>query len=130
MTRDELQRRYEDYIDCLNRQDWDGLGRFVGDDAEHNGRPLGLAGYRRMLEGDFAQIPDLVFRIDMLAVDPPLVAARLRFDCSPQGTFLGLKVEGRRITFTENVFYRFGDGRIRQVWSILDKSEIEAQLEG
>ena len=44
---------YRAYIDCLNRQDWDAVGRHVDDDVEHNGRPLKLAGYRAMLVKDF-----------------------------------------------------------------------------
>ncbi|MGG2478002.1 ester cyclase, partial [Rhizobium sp. BR5] len=49
------------YLDCLNRQALDDLGTFVDDNVEHNGRPLGLAGYRDMLVRDFADIPNLRF---------------------------------------------------------------------
>jgi predicted ester cyclase len=126
----ELGPLYRDYIDCLNEQDWSRLGKFVGEDVIHNGRPLGLAGYRAMLEQDFRDIPDLVFAIDLLSCDPPLVAARLAFDCRPKGAFLGIAVNGRRICFAENVFYRFAGGRIVEVWSVLDKVEIERQLAG
>jgi predicted ester cyclase len=128
MTRDELADLYRGYIACLNRQDWPNLGRFVGDDVRHNGRRLGLTGYREMLEGDFRAIPDLRFVIALLVADPPLVASRLAFDCTPVGAFLGLPVNGRRISFAENVFYEFQGGKIAQVWSVLDKSAIEAQL--
>lgn len=128
MTKDDLADIYRDYIACLNRQDWAALGQFVHEDVTHNARPLGLAGYRAMLEGDFREIPDLRFNIALLASDPPNVAARLKFDCSPIGTFLGLAVNGRRVSFCENVFYEFRDGTIRQVWSVIDKTAIEAQL--
>ena len=40
----------------------------------------------------------------------------------------GLPVNGRRVQFTENVFYEFLDGRIETVWSIIDKAAIESQL--
>lgn len=33
MTRDDLSGAYRGYIDCLNRQDWDNLGRFVQADV-------------------------------------------------------------------------------------------------
>ena len=81
-----------------------------------------------MLEQDFRDIPDLNFAIDLLVVDPPHVAARLAFTCTPVGNFLGLPVNGRTVSFTENVFYRFADGRIVEVFSIVDKLAIEAQL--
>ncbi|MBR1176133.1 ester cyclase [Bradyrhizobium sp. KB893862 SZCCT0404] len=128
MTGDDLTNLYRAYIACLNRQDWPALGQFVHDDVAHNARPLGLAGYRAMLEQDFREIPDLRFNIELLISDPPRIAARLKFDCTPVGTFLGLAVNGRRVSFCENVFYEFREGKIRQVWSVLDKAAIEAQL--
>ncbi|QOZ68630.1 ester cyclase [Bradyrhizobium arachidis] len=128
MTGADLAGIYRAYIGCLNRQDWPALGQFVHDDVAHNARPLGLSGYRAMLEQDFREIPDLRFNIEMLISDPPRIAARLKFDCTPVGTFLGFAVNGRRVSFCENVFYEFRDGKIRQVWSVIDKTAIEAQL--
>lgn len=128
MSELDLHTIYRDYIDCLNRRDWASLGQFVGDDVSHNGRPIGLSGYREMLEKDVRDIPDLRFQIDLLVVEPPFVASRLRFDCSPRSTFLGLDVGGRRIGFAENVFYAFRGGKIANVWSVIDKGAIEAQL--
>jgi predicted ester cyclase len=128
MTPDELSALYRAYIDCLNAQDWARLGQFVDDDARHNGRPFGLDGYRRMLEQDFRDIPDLRFNIEWLVAEPPRIGSRLRFDCSPKADFMGLKIDGKRVTFRENVFYTFRAGRIAEVWSVIDKAAIEAQL--
>jgi predicted ester cyclase len=119
---------YREYIACLNKQDWANLHRFVHEDAQHNGRRFGLAGYRAMLENDFREIPDLHFNIALLISDPPYIAARLAFDCTPTGRFLGLPINGKRIAFTENVFYAFRDGKVAEVWSVIDKAAIEAQL--
>jgi predicted ester cyclase len=81
-----------------------------------------------MLERDFEAIPDLGFAIELLVCEPPHVASRLRFDCRPKGLFLGLPVNGRRVVFAENVFYQFRGGKIAEVWSVIDKAAIEAQL--
>lgn len=124
----DITHRYRRYIDVLNRRDWPALGEFVAEDATHNGRPLGLAGYRAMLEQDVRDIPDLQFRIELLVCEPPHLAARLRFRCTPAGHFMGLDVNGRSVDFTENVFYTWRDGRIGEVWSAIDKAAIEAQL--
>ena len=124
-----LEDQYRAYIACLNDQRWDDLGTFVAADVKHNGRGFGLDGYRKMLIDDFETIPDLSFKIGILVCDPPFVAARLDFDCSPKSMFLGLPINGRRISFAENVFYEFRDMRIVSVWSVLDKGAIEAQLE-
>ena len=93
-----------------------------------NGESVGLDGYRQMLENDVADIPDLAFEIRLLIVDPPYVASRLVFNCAPRGRFLGLDVNGRRVTFAENVFYEIRHGKIATVWSAIDKTAIEAQL--
>jgi|SRR5271157_3576583 len=50
--------------------------------------------------------------------------------CSPKGKFLGLIVNGRRVSFAENVFYEFKLSKIASVWSVIDKAAIEAQLAG
>lgn len=128
MNKTELADVYRGYIACLNQQDWPKLGEFVDDEARHNGRRLGVSGYREMLEKDFREIPDLEFRIQLLVADPPAIASRLEFDCTPKGKFLGLPVNGRRVAFCENVFYEFRQGKIWQVWSVIDKAAIEAQL--
>jgi predicted ester cyclase len=129
MDKTDLAGIYRAYIACLNRQDWTRLGQFVDDDASHNGQRIGLSGYRAMLERDFRDIPDLTFNIQLLVSDPPLIASRLAFDCRPTGTFLGLPVNGRRVSFTENVFYEFRAGKVWNVRSVIDKAAIEAQLQ-
>ena len=128
MAGTNLADLYRNYIDCLNKQDWTNLGQFVGEDVHYNGQRIGLTGYREMLERDFCEIPDLHFKIQLMISDPPYVATRLAFDCKPMGEFLGLPVNGKRVSFAENVFYEFRGERIAQVWSVIDKAAIEAQL--
>lgn len=128
MTQEDLPSRYRGYIECLNQRDWSRLGNFVSEGTRYNGEVIGLVGYRGMLERDVAAIPDLVFNIDFLVTDPPVIGARLLFDCTPLGELFGLPVHGKRITFTENVFYRFAGGKIDAVWSVIDQTAIRAQL--
>src|SRR6202011_1759571 len=128
MTKTDLSAIYRDYIACLNRQDWPRLGQFVHNEVYYNGQQIGLAGYRKLLERDFYEIPDLHFNVQLLVSDPPYIASRLGFDCSPKEKFLGLDLNGKRVSFTENVFYEFRSGKIDRVWSVIDKAAIEAQL--
>ena len=128
MIRTDLCDIYRDYIACLNKQDWLKLEKFVHDDVYYNGRRIGISGYREMLERDFHEIPDLYFDVQLLISDPPHIASRLGFDCTPKAKFLGLHVNGKRVSFTENVFYEFRREKIEQVWSVIDKAAIEAQL--
>ncbi len=128
MTKTELEDIYHDYIACLNNQDWPRLARFVDSDVRYNGNQIGLEGYRSMLEANFAEIPDLHFNIELLVGEPPYIASRLHFNCTPQGKFLNLNINGANVSFAENVFYKFHDKKIVQVWSVIDKTAIEAQL--
>ena len=129
MPGSDLSNIYREYITCLNNQDWLRLGQFVDNDVVHNDRRIGLSGYREMLRKDFHDIPDLHFRIEILVSDPPYVASRLSFHCTPKGNFLGLPVNGKKISFAENVFYEFRSEKICDVRSIIDKLAIEAQLQ-
>ena len=128
MTRTALSDIYRDYIACLNKQDWPRLGHFVADEVRYNNQRVGLANYCKMLERDFDEIPDLHFNIALLISEPPHVASRLAFDCTPKGTFLGVHVNGKKVSFAENVFYEFRAEKIAQVWSVIDKAALEAQL--
>ena len=128
MTGTDLSDVYRAYIECLNQQDWTNLEKFVHEGVCHNDRRLGVSGYRKMLERDFEEIPDLCFDIQLLVCEPPYIACRLAFDCTPKGEFLGLPINGKKVSFTENVFYRFHDKKIDGVWSVIDKAAVEAQL--
>ena len=128
MTKDELADIYRSYIASLNQPDFPGLEQFVAQTVQHNGRSLGLSGYRKLLQDSLDAIPDLYYEIELLLADPPYVASRLRFDCTPKGILFGLPVNSRRVVFTENVFYEFTDGRIVAVWSVIDKAAIETQI--
>ncbi len=124
----DLADIYRNYITCLNKQDWSKLGQFVHDEVIRNGQPVGLSGYVEMLARDFDEIPDLYFNVELLICDPPFVASRIAFDCTPKGKFLDLNINNERVSFSENVFYKFRSEKIIQVWSVIDKAAIEAQL--
>lgn len=128
MIETDLADIYRGYIDCLNNQNWQRLALFVDDVVHYNGRQVGVSGYREMLERNFQEIPDLYFHVDLLVCDPPHVASRLCFDCAPKGVFLGLHVNGRKVSFSENVFYEFRERKIKNVWSVIDKAAVESQL--
>lgn len=128
MPANDLSTIYRGYIDCLNGQHFDRLGQFVHDEVDYNGKRIGLSGYRDMLEGDFVAIPDLFFDVRLLVCEPPAIASRIHFDCTPVGMLFGMPVNGTRVVFTENVFYQFEDGKIRSVWSIIDKAAIAEQI--
>lgn len=127
MSDQTLDETYRRYLQCLNARRWDDLAQFVCDDAIHNERPLGLDGYRAMLEADVAAIPDLRFEAQSIVAQGDVVASRLVFRCTPVTPFLGFDPPGGPISFTEHVFYRFRDAKIAEVWSLIDVRAIAAQ---
>jgi predicted ester cyclase len=84
--------------------------------------------YAGMIAQDVRAIPDLSFRIDLCVTSHDVVACRLWFDCTPEREFAGITPTGRRVTFAEHVFYRFRDGRIERVWSLIDTNAVRDQL--
>ena len=125
---DDLAAAYRGYLEALNERRFDDLDRFVHDDLRYNDAPITRDDYVRMLEADVAAIPDLVFRIEQLAVQGEIVAARLWFDCVPAADHFGLPVRDRHVQFAEHVFYRFDAGRISRVWSLIDTPAIARQV--
>ncbi|MCV7419682.1 ester cyclase [Mycobacterium yunnanensis] len=123
----DLLNVYRDYLSCLNDRRWSDLDHYVADAVVHNDRALGLAGYRAMLEADTEAIPDLRFVPEILLADDRVVSCRLAFDCTPRHPFLGFEATGRRVSFAENVFYRFDGGKIVRVWSVIDRDAISRQ---
>ena len=128
MQNNDLLAIYHRYLDCLNRQDWDYLGKYVADNVSYNGKFIGFAGYLNARQNEFRAIPDLHFNVQLVMANESMVACRLNFNITPSHDFLGLPVHGKLISFSENVFYEFDNGKISKVWSVVDKAAIEVQL--
>lgn len=123
-----LDDMYECYIACLNARDWRLLDDYVVPDVVHNGRQLGVDGYRALLEQNCRDIPDLHFDVELVVASECRIASRLRFDCTPAGQLLGVAVNGRRVVFHEHAFYTLREHKIAEVCSVIDKAALEAQL--
>ncbi|KAI4868994.1 SnoaL-domain-containing protein [Hypoxylon rubiginosum] len=133
----ELEDTYRAYIGCINAQSMETeLHRFCHAQVVHNTRALTADGYRLLIREAFAAIPDIVFRLGAVVADDEAqrVAARIEFAGTPQGpsTLAGVKPNdnGGRVVvhFAEHVTYRFVDGKIARVWSIVDWASYRAQL--
>jgi predicted ester cyclase len=130
VTKADLEAHYLAYIAALNDRRTGDLAEFVHDELTYNDEPITRRQYQDLISADIAAIPDLFYDVRLLVVDEEQVACRLRFDCTPVRDFLGLSPTGKRVSFAEHVFYRFRDGRIAAVWSLIDRPAIETQLRG
>ncbi len=128
MSGNPVEERYRGYLTCLDERRFGDLAAFVHDPVVHNDRRLTLGEFQYLLRRDVAEIPDLAYGIELLVVAGEQVACRIRFDCTPVTAFRGLPCAGRRISFVEHVLYRFRDGRIAQIWSVIDTDAIRDQL--
>jgi predicted ester cyclase len=122
-----IGERYRGYLACLNEKRFDDLAEFVHDPVVHNDRRLSVGAFADLLRRDAAEIPDLSYAVERLVVEGEEVACRIRFDCTPTA-FRGLPAAEHRISFVEHVFYRYRDGRIAQIWSLVDMDAVRAQL--
>ncbi|KAJ3828851.1 hypothetical protein EV361DRAFT_432254 [Lentinula raphanica] len=123
-----LENQYRRYIDYLNERRTDDLHEFVHEELTYNDKPMTRMDYQNYIADDIARIPDLFFDIQHLLICGDSVACRIRFDCTPVNEFRSHSPNGQKISFVEHVFYRFEDGKIRQVWSLLDDQAIAKQL--
>ena len=128
MSTVDLREHSWNYIDTLNERHFEDLPSFVVGKLAYNGETMTGRQYRELLEDDVPRIPDLFFDVQHLLVDNVYVACRIGFDCTPREPFQGRQPTGSRVVFTEHVFYRFRDDRIRQVWSLLDVTALKRQL--
>ena len=107
-----LAEHYRRYIDTLNERPVGRLEPFVHEQVIYKRESKSLSEYRALIEDAVAAASDLVFRIGLLVVEGEMVAAKLDFDCTPKGCFIGIETDGRRVAFSEHVFYRFSGGKI------------------
>jgi predicted ester cyclase len=128
MTEAEFEAHYRRYISYLNNRRLDELDEFLHEELTYNGQPETRADYRERIAGDLAAIPDLYFDVQLIVVCGDQIACRLFYDCTPQSEWLGLRPNGESISFAEHVFYKFRDGKIYEVWSLLDVASIAEQL--
>jgi predicted ester cyclase len=87
-----------------------------------------LAGYQAMLENDFQQIPDLWFKSELVVCEPPTIAAASSSIARRRAAFSTCLLMAAPCRSLKHVFYEFEASRIKRVWSVIDKTAIEAHL--
>jgi predicted ester cyclase len=128
MTDADLEARYRAYLGVLNERRLDDLVHHVADALTYNGEPMTRRQYRDLIAADLAAVPDLVYDAHVLVAAGDRVGCRLVFECTPERELLGFPPTGARIRFAEHVFYRYQDGRIAEVDSLIDRPAVAAQL--
>ncbi|WP_425962196.1 ester cyclase [Rhizobium nepotum] len=121
-----------DYLDCLNRRAFDELGTLRQRRSNTTDARLGCRAIATCWSGISPSIPDLSSRHRSSVSNGTRTGARLFFDCAPKIHLHGTSGQWQarcgstRARFLPN----WNTAKIRRVWSVIDKAEIERQLGG
>jgi predicted ester cyclase len=119
---------YRSYIDCLNSGNLEQLSDFIQEKLIYNDKEITLEIYKEERLRERTAIPDLFYHISLLVTDEKTIACRLEFDCTPVNEFMGIKPNGNKAIFAENVFYTLVQGKISAVLSLIDIDAIRKQI--
>ncbi|MGW3995860.1 ester cyclase [Amycolatopsis sp. NPDC004772] len=125
-----MRELYRRYLELLNNRRFDELGELFHEQVTRNGLPVD----RDQLIADIRHttteaVPDLVWTVrDVIAVDDRL-AVRLTDTGTPVGEWLGIRPTGRSFEIDETAFYRIRDGRIEDMWFVVDTMTAQRQLD-
>lgn len=72
--------------------------------------------------------PDLEMKIEALIQERNLVAARLEFSGTHEGSWRGASPTGREVTMALMMFFRFENGRLVELWESDDQLGFRQQL--
>lgn len=113
--------------------DVDSFGRYLHEDvAVHAPAGLSTVGIESEKESwrkAKSAMPDLHHEFMDVLVTPGSEAARTVVSGTMSGTYGGLTADGRPFRTDQAVFARIRDGKISELWEIVDVASIERQLD-
>ncbi len=125
----DLQDFYRRYLACCNERRFGDMGAFVHDEIRFNGEPTSLADYAAAIASNIDAVSDYHWTIEDIATTEDLIAVRLTDTGTPTKEWLGINPRGRSMTIAEFAFYRVRDGKIAEMWFLLDAPSAKRQLE-
>ncbi|OAQ72043.1 SnoaL-like polyketide cyclase [Pochonia chlamydosporia 170] len=132
-SKNSLGSLYTEYIDTINTLTMgDNLDKYCHPVVTHNDHTYSIDEYRMMIESSFDDIKGLRFAINDFVIDSKsqYIGALLAFTGTPVKAFRGILPTGRDVQFSEHAFYRLRDGKIEQVWSLLDLESFKRSITG
>jgi len=128
MSEMNLREFFTRYIAVLNTHKFDQLIEFMHDELLVNGHRVTLSQMILELEGHVSAVPDLVWRVENIAVEGDQVAAHLMNKGTPVREWFGSMPNGSSVEFAEHVFHKIRDGRFYEQNFLLDKFSVQNQL--
>jgi steroid delta-isomerase-like uncharacterized protein len=126
---------YGDYIDAVyNKRDPAAIDHFFTSDVVVHSVTPGVEGgsgteyLKQLAQALLAAFPDLKISVDDVVRDGDRLAARVTITGTQDGEFAGIKATGKQVTAANFAIYRLKDGKIAEVWSLVDLASIKRQL--
>ncbi|WP_344486521.1 ester cyclase [Nonomuraea monospora] len=82
--------------------------------------PGGVEAFTRVWDTLLRAFPDLHVQIEDVIEEGDLVACRNTVTGTHRGEYRGLAPTGRTVTYGEMFVVRFSDGRIAEIWGVVD----------
>ena len=122
----------EAFVDGMNRGDLDAilacLAPDVVDHSPMRGQQPGIEGWRSKWEALSAGFPDLRIEIDQSVAEGDTVAARYTMRATNTREFMGGPPTGKRIEVPVFDMCLVRDGKLIDLWSLMDSMSMMAQL--
>ncbi len=125
--------RYND--DVWNSHNPDALAKYFAPDARvHSMTPGNVAGagldYLKVRAQSLLNaFPDIRFVIEDVIQQDDRVAARVTLEGTHRSDFAGIPATGKRMKVYDFAMYRVVEGKITDVWSLIDMQALRNQLE-
>ncbi len=127
--------------DRYNKDVWDShnpdaLAKYVASDARvHSMTPGKVAGsgldYLKARAASLLKaFPDVKFVIEEVVQQDDRLAARVTLEGTHQADFAGIRATGKRMKVYDFAMYRIADGKITDIWSLIDMQSMRDQLDG
>jgi steroid delta-isomerase-like uncharacterized protein len=127
--------------DRYNKDVWDShnpdaLGDYVVSDARvHSMTPGKVAGtgldyLKARATSLLKAFPDVKFVIEEVVQQGDRLAARVTLEGTHRADFGGIPATGKRMKVYDFAMYRIADGKITDIWSLIDMQAMRDQLQG
>jgi len=124
-----LMRRWHDE---MNRHNAGACDELLADDyVEHNNmspQPLNKAAAKELLASLFVAIPDMHREIVEQVAEGDRVVERLRYTGTQRGEMMRIPATGRSASFETVMISRIKDGKIAEIYALLDSMSFMQQL--
>ena len=122
--------------DVWNSHNPEALAMYFAHDARvHSMTPGSVAGtglnyLKGRAQSLLKAFPDIHFVIEDVVERDDCLAARVTLEGTQRGEFAGIPATGKRMKVYDFAMYRIVDGKITDVWSLIDIQTLRDQLQG